>query len=31
VADETDKDAQTAEVTLHHDADHPSYLEIPIA
>jgi len=30
VADETDKDAQTAQITLHHDAEHPSYLEIPI-
>jgi len=31
VADETSADAQTAHVTLYHDADHPSYLEIPIA
>jgi putative CocE/NonD family hydrolase len=26
---ETAKDARTAEVTLYHDADHPSYLEVP--
>jgi putative CocE/NonD family hydrolase len=31
VADETDADAQTAQITLHHGAEHPSYLEIPIA
>jgi len=31
VADETDKDAQTAQITLHHDAEHPSCLEIPVA
>lgn len=31
VSDETDKDAQIAQVTLHHDAEHPSCLEIPIA
>jgi putative CocE/NonD family hydrolase len=30
VADETAKDARTAHVTLYHDADHPSALEIPI-
>ena len=31
VADETATDAQTAKVTLYHDAEHPSYLELPIA
>ena len=31
VANETSADARTARVTLHHDADHPSYLEIPLA
>jgi len=31
VADETATDAQTAQVTLYHDAEHPSYLELPIA
>jgi hypothetical protein len=30
VAAETAKDARTAHVTLYHDADHPSYLEIPL-
>jgi putative CocE/NonD family hydrolase len=30
VADETAKDARTAHVTLFHDAEHPSALEIPI-
>jgi len=30
VAEESGKDAQTAHVTLHHDAHHPSYLEIPV-
>ncbi len=30
VADETAKDARTAHVTLYHDAEHPSVLEIPI-
>jgi uncharacterized protein len=30
VADETAKDARTAHVTLYHDAEHPSALEIPI-
>lgn len=30
VADETAKDARTAHVTVLHDADHPSALEIPI-
>jgi putative CocE/NonD family hydrolase len=31
VADETDKDAQTAHITLYHDSSCQSYLEIPIA
>jgi hypothetical protein len=31
VAEETGTDAQTARISLYHDADHPSYLEIPIA
>lgn len=30
VADESGKDARTARVTLYHDADHPSYLELPL-
>ena len=30
VAEESGKDAQTAHVTLHHDKDHPSYLELPV-
>jgi putative CocE/NonD family hydrolase len=31
VADETAKDARTAHVTLYHDAQHPSRLELPVA
>jgi putative CocE/NonD family hydrolase len=31
VAAESGKDARTAHITLHHDAEHPSYLELPIA
>jgi putative CocE/NonD family hydrolase len=31
VAEETGVDAHIAQITLYHDADHPSYLEIPIA
>lgn len=31
VADETDADAIVAHITLYHDANHQSYLEIPIA
>ena len=31
VADESGTDARTAHITLYHDADHPSCLEIPIA
>jgi len=31
VADETDADAKVAHITLYHDGDHQSYLEIPIA
>ncbi|MFN8528837.1 MAG: CocE/NonD family hydrolase [Anaerolineae bacterium] len=30
VADETAADARTAHITLYHDADHPSRLELPI-
>lgn len=30
VADESGKEARTAHVTLYHDKQHPSYLEIPI-
>jgi predicted acyl esterase len=30
VAEESGADARTAHVTLYHDAEHPSYLEIPI-
>lgn len=30
VADESAKDARTAHVSLYHDAEHPSYLEIPV-
>jgi putative CocE/NonD family hydrolase len=30
VSDETGKDAHTAHVTLYHDAEHPSALELPI-
>ena len=30
VADESAKDARTAHVTLYHDAQHASYLEIPV-
>jgi hypothetical protein len=30
VATETKKDARTAHVTLHHDAEHASFLEIPV-
>jgi hypothetical protein len=30
VAEESGKDARTAHVTLHHDQDHPSYLELPV-
>ena len=29
VAEESGKDAKTAHITLYHDSDHPSYLEIP--
>jgi hypothetical protein len=31
VAEESGKDAKTAHITLYHDSDHPSYLEIPVA
>ena len=31
VADESGKDARTAHITLYHDSDHPSYIEIPVA
>ena len=30
VAEESGKDARTAHVTLYHDAEHPSFLELPI-
>jgi len=30
VTDESGKDARTAQVTLYHDAAHPSFLELPI-
>lgn len=30
VANETAKDARTAHITLYHNADYPSYLELPI-
>jgi uncharacterized protein len=30
VAEESGKDARTAHVMLYHDADHPSYLELPV-
>ena len=31
VAEESGKDARTAHITLYHDSDHPSYVEIPVA
>jgi hypothetical protein len=30
VAEESGKDAHTAHVTLYHDSDHPSFLELPL-
>jgi hypothetical protein len=30
VEDESGADARTAHVTLYHDAQHPSYLELPL-
>ena len=30
VAAESKKDARTAHITLYHDAEHPSFLELPI-
>jgi putative CocE/NonD family hydrolase len=30
VADESGKDARTAHITLYHDSDHPSFLELPL-
>jgi hypothetical protein len=30
VAEETASDARTAHVSLHHDAEQPSFLELPI-
>jgi len=30
VADETGRDARTAHITLYHDAQHPSALELPV-
>jgi putative CocE/NonD family hydrolase len=31
VAEESGREARTAHVTLYHDKDHPSYLELPVA
>ena len=31
VAQESAKDARTAHITLYHDAQHPSFLELPIS
>ena len=31
VAEESGKDARTAHITLYHDSEHPSYVEIPVA
>ena len=31
VAEESGKDARTAHITLYHDAEHPSFLELPVA
>jgi putative CocE/NonD family hydrolase len=31
VAEESEKDARTAHVTVYHDAEHPSFLELPVA
>jgi putative CocE/NonD family hydrolase len=30
VAEESGKDARTAHITLYHDAEHPSFLELPV-
>jgi hypothetical protein len=30
VAGESGQDARTAHVTLYHDPEHPSYLELPV-
>jgi len=30
VAEEMARDARRAQVVLHHDEDHPSYLELPV-
>ncbi|MCX5672876.1 MAG: CocE/NonD family hydrolase [Planctomycetota bacterium] len=30
VAEESGKDARTAHITLYHDSNHPSYIEIPV-
>ena len=30
VAEESGKDARTAHITVYHDSQHPSFLEIPI-
>ena len=30
VAEESGKDARTAHITLYHDHDHPSYIELPV-
>jgi putative CocE/NonD family hydrolase len=31
VAEESGKDVRTAHITLYHDSNHPSYIEIPVA
>jgi hypothetical protein len=31
VAQETAMDAHTAHITLYHDAQHPSFLELPLS
>jgi predicted acyl esterase len=31
VSAESAQDARTAHVTLYHDAEHPSHLELPVA
>jgi hypothetical protein len=30
VAEESGKDARTAHVTLHHNKEYPSYVELPV-
>ena len=31
LSQETAKDARTAHITLYHDAQHPSFLELPLS